>query len=135
MPNAKRAKQTKTDANNKTPKKPARSSKNLVWINPYINAEDVAWLESNDDLFSDLVLSLVSRVGEGYGLSVKYDNYSQRYSASLIGADDDCPNAGVAVGVRGSTPYDAVYALGYCVEVKLDPIWKPEVSESAGRWG
>ena len=105
------------------------------WVNPTLNNDDRAWLESNDNKLDTLFFEVLDSMGDDDKLSVKYDGHTNRWTAIYFGGPDNDENAGAALSVRGATAYDACVLLGYFHLRKFNRSWGDANPEPQGRWG
>lgn len=118
-----------------TGKQPSSSRQSHEWFNPQLRTEDVQWLESNSESLAALILSLLDELTGEEKLSLKYDSYSSRWMAILFSGDGDARNSGVAMSVRGATPFDALVALAYLHLVRFEGEWATNADKASARWG
>jgi len=80
-----------------------------------------AWLP-NLDAVDDALLKAVE---QGYKISVKWDTYSQAFSAFMVTDDSKTENVGIINTGRGSTPLKAIKQALYKHFVVFDLVWSP----------
>lgn len=107
----------------------------VEWVNPSPNAADLKWLVDSADQLPALVLELFDDMGEKERMSLKVDAYSGRWCAIYFGGNGDSVNQGLALSVRGATPYDALCLLAYFHVVRYARDWDVPPPSVIGRWG
>jgi len=107
----------------------------VEWVNPTPKDADLAWLEENAERLTDLVLEMLDDFGDGEKLSVKQDSQSSRWMAIYFGGEGDSVHRGLALSVRGATPFDALCVLAYFHIVRYSRDWEVTLPSTSGRWG
>lgn len=136
MPNAK--KPPKTNAAQDDQEQPKRIAANtkLRWVNPFLGNDDKRWLQDHMHDRMELILELVEHSAGMGTLSVKLEDKSGRFLASLVCTLADHPGAGCAISVRGATASHALFALAYLVAKAPDSQWWLDVTDGTeDPWG
>lgn len=105
------------------------------WVNSSPNAEDKQWLADHETELVTLFFELVDELGEGSKITLKYDSNTARWVAVYFSDSDGERNAGLALSVRGASPYHACVLLAYTHLVKLSRVWDEGGSGMESEWG
>lgn len=119
-------------------KKPvtARSGQqSLIWVAPYVDQNDLKWLENERPNISGVILEFLSDLPEGYSLSSKFDDKTDRWLTTCICSRSGDPNEGIALTARGSTRINSAYTLAYIAVFKLEWKWRERGDNNSGDFG
>ncbi len=106
----------------------------LRWVNPHLNQQDIAWLESNDDDALRLLVELLEGLQPAQRLSCKVDARSGRWVSVLFDGARPEGEPTPALSVRGASAIDSLLALGYCALRKDGGAWQSSGVEDDGRF-
>lgn len=116
--------------------KPSGSGRNIRrWISTYLDKDDLSWLESQRTNMFSIVFEFLADLPETYNLSSKFDDKTDRWLSTLICADSNDPNDGLALTSRASTRALSLYALAYICVFKLEWRWEREGDGISGDFG
>lgn len=122
-------------ANDKPDPAGSQSPNRLNWINVNLSNEDEIWLSDNWDSSTSLLADFIAESDDYGGLSVKEDKNGGGKLAILYGGETPETFAGYALTGRGTTAYDALYALAYKHLIKLGRKWPTQGTAAKGRFG
>lgn len=108
--------------------------RNVRWVNPQLNSDDIDKLEGALDSGLEGVFEMCDRLQTTQSLSVKLDERSGRWNAILFDRSGSENSPVHALSLRAATPFDALIALAYVVIYKLPDDWQEAASESLGRF-
>lgn len=96
---------------------------NLQWVVSSLDSDDKGWLKDNSNHALEYVGEFLEELTFEFTLSVKREDKSGRYLATLVCTAAEHPGAGCAMSSRGSTAFNSIFALAYLAEVKYTGEW------------
>lgn len=108
----------------------------LQWVASSLDAGDKEWLRNNANHSLEYVGEFLEDLSPSFTLSVKPEDRSGRYLATLVCTDKEHDGAGCALSSRGSTSFNALYALAYLALGKWpEPWWQQAGNDLDDLWG
>jgi len=105
-----------------------------IFVEGFLNDTDKDWLETHRNTIPECVFALFELVEVGYILSVKFEERSSRFVASLTMREKNHVNSGMCLISRGANPTAALYALYYRHYIKFTEEWRDAGTTATGEF-
>lgn len=108
----------------------------VKWVNRQLSSDEKEQHDSGNSTPQKTFKDLLALALGGYNISLKWDNYSKCYQATLIPFNEASPNYGFGLSARAAEPYRAISLLLFKHYEVLQEDWqqayKPAASDFEG---